>query len=112
MSKSTIFSKDKLSIFIAFIIIGVFGLFLGMNSDKLQAAVKGKIAAKKNQGAQENLQALADEVLPKEGFTLPVSWGDLGPRMVKLGVIDLGKLKEAVDPTPGQLAILTGKTDE
>lgn len=105
-------SKDRLSLLIAFVIMGVSGLFIGMNSDKLQSTVKEKIEAKKNQTEQENLQKLADQVLPKEGFSLPVSWGDLGPRMVKLGVIDLEKLKEAVNPTEEQLAILTEKTDE
>lgn len=105
-------SKDKLSILIAFVIMGVSGLFIGMNSDKLQSTVKKKIEAKKNQTEQENLQKLADQVLPKEGFSLPVSWGDLGPRMVKIGVIDIEKLKGAVNPTEEQLAILNEKTDE
>ncbi len=105
-------SKDKLSLLVAFIVIGVSGLFIGMNSDKLQSLVKNKIEAKRVQKETANLQALGDQVLPKEGFILPVSWGDLGVRMVKLGVIDLEKFKEAVNPTPEQLAILTGKSDE
>jgi hypothetical protein len=36
----------------------------------------------------------ASKVLPKGGYTLPIKWGDLGPRLVQLGVIDLGKLKQ------------------
>jgi hypothetical protein len=31
------------------------------------------------------------KVLPKEGYTLPIPWGDLGPKLVQRGVIDLEK---------------------
>ncbi len=33
------------------------------------------------------------KVSPKEGYTLPVKWGDLGVKLVQLGVIDLEKFK-------------------
>lgn len=32
-------------------------------------------------------------VLPKDGYNVPIKWGDLGPKLVRLGVIDLNKLK-------------------
>jgi hypothetical protein len=34
------------------------------------------------------------KVLPKEGYTLPIKWGDLGVKLVQLGVIDLQKFKQ------------------
>jgi hypothetical protein len=40
------------------------------------------------------------EVLPKDGYTLPVKWEDLGPRLVQLGVIDLSKLKTLYGSNP------------
>lgn len=36
---------------------------------------------------------LASEVLPEEGVTLPITWGDLGKRMVTDGVIDEAKFR-------------------
>ncbi|MDP3900865.1 MAG: hypothetical protein Q8Q38_00785 [bacterium] len=36
---------------------------------------------------------LRDAVLPKEGVELPVVWGDLGKRLMELGVIDADKLE-------------------
>ncbi|MFZ5932707.1 MAG: rhodanese-like domain-containing protein, partial [Patescibacteria group bacterium] len=54
-----------------------------------------------------DLSKLPEEVLPKEGFTLPVSWGDVGPRLTQLGVIDLTKFEEAVSMTDEQRKILT-----
>lgn len=105
-------NKDKLSILIAFIFLGVTGFFIGTNSEKLQNIIKTRFQAKKTEAEKADLQNLADKVLPKDGFTLPISWGDLGPRMVKLGVIDLEKFKEAVGPTDEQLKILTENTDE
>jgi hypothetical protein len=38
-------------------------------------------------------QVLA-KVLPTAGYTLPIAWGDLGPKLVQHGVIDLGKFKQ------------------
>jgi len=42
------------------------------------------------------------KVLPKDGYTLPIRWGDLGVRLVRLGVIDLEKLRRlyATSTTP------------
>jgi hypothetical protein len=34
------------------------------------------------------------KVLPKGGYTLPIKWGDLGVKLVQLGVIDLEKFKQ------------------
>jgi hypothetical protein len=36
----------------------------------------------------EDFSDLEAAVLPKEGFTLPVKWGDLGKQMIETGVID------------------------
>ncbi len=58
-----------------------------------------------------DLSGLEQSVLPDAGVTLPVSWRDLGPKLVDLGVIDFAKFREAVRATPEQEAILRTSTD-
>ncbi|MBI4999539.1 rhodanese-like domain-containing protein, partial [Candidatus Gottesmanbacteria bacterium] len=59
-----------------------------------------------------NIEELKKFVLPEGGFAAPVKWGNLGPTLLSLGVIDLEKFKKAVDPTEEQMAILTGESDQ
>ena len=42
----------------------------------------------------EETARIAAKVLPKDGYTLPIKWGNLGPTLVELGVIDLEKFKK------------------
>lgn len=42
----------------------------------------------------EETARIAAQVLPKNGYTLPIKWGNLGPTLVQLGVIDLEKFKK------------------
>lgn len=113
--KSINLAKDK-SFLVAWLIVLVgVGFFIGANFEKIKLAVesaKNGKAASVNPAETKELEAISKQVLPEEGFTLPISWGDLGPRMVKLGVIDLEKFKEAVTLTPEQLAILTSNSSE
>ena len=53
-----------------------------------------------------DLSSLPDKVLPQEGFTLPISWGDIGPKLIALGVIDADKFEKGVSPTYEQKKIL------
>ena len=59
-----------------------------------------------------NLADLPSKVLPEEGFELPITWGDLGPRMIAMGVIDKDKFIEATKPTDEEKKILIEGTDE
>lgn len=43
---------------------------------------------------QEDTADYASQVLPANGFTLPVRWGDMGKKLVDLGVIDKAKLEK------------------
>lgn len=38
--------------------------------------------------ANQDLNALQEEVIPSDGVVLPVTWGDLGKQMVQTGIID------------------------
>ncbi len=43
------------------------------------------------------ISALEEKVLPSDGVILPVSWGDLGIKLVSVGVIDADKFKSIYD---------------
>ncbi|MBI2405438.1 hypothetical protein HYV21_00070 [Candidatus Microgenomates bacterium] len=57
-----------------------------------------------------DLSRLPEEVLPKEGMVLPVKWGQIGPRLVEAGVIDLDKFNNNL--TDEQKKILTQSSSE
>ena len=101
-----IISKDRIVILVAFVLLGLSGLVLGMNLPKITGKIQERVEAKQAEKEKEELQRLADAVLPKAGFTLPVSWGDLGPKLIGLGVIDKDKFATAVTLTEEQKKIL------
>ncbi len=64
-----------------------------------------------------DLAALSRQVNPPEGYTLPATYGDLGPGLVAAGAIDLNRFvrlyEEAGRPlTEDQLAVLTDGRDD
>jgi rhodanese-related sulfurtransferase len=59
-----------------------------------------------------DLSKLPDEVLPKEGLELPISWENIGPELIKYGVIDLVKFEKVVKLTDDQRKILTEGSQE
>lgn len=59
-----------------------------------------------------DLSTLEKEVLPQDGVELPVAWGDMGPRLLALGVIDEAKFRKAVPLTPQQEKILLEGSDQ
>ena len=59
-----------------------------------------------------DLSKLPDEVLPKQGLELPISWGNIGPELIKTGIIDLAKFEKTVKLTDDQRKILTEGSQE
>ncbi len=51
----------------------------------------------------EQYARVAGKVLPADGYTLPIRWGDLGPTLVRLGAIDLKKFKALYGNDPARL---------
>jgi len=98
--------KRKILILSAFIFLGLLGFFLGFNLPKINARIKEKQAQIASERAKTELEKLSESVLPKEGFTLPVSWGKVGPELIKLGVIDEEKFVAGVALTDEQKEIL------
>ena len=71
----------------------------------------GMDAWERSGGKLTDLSNLENEVLPEGGIELPVSWADIGPRLIAFGVIDEAKFRQAVKLTPEQEEILTKGTD-
>lgn len=70
---------------IAWMVIGLLGVFsLGLGSGYLKWGQDETAEARQ----QKELAALYEQVNPQDGFTLSVSYGSLGPRLVEAGVID------------------------
>lgn len=72
----------------------------------------GMDAWQKKGGKLIDLSLLEKEVLPEAGIELPVAWGDMGPRLIELGVIDEAKFKKAVSLTPEEEIILIKGSDK
>lgn len=54
-----------------------------------------------------DLTNLPLEVLPEEGFELPISWGQIGPDLIRIGAIDRDKFEGVLKLTDEQTEILT-----
>lgn len=87
------------------------GTFKKLGYTNVKHLAGGMEAWEKSGGKLLDLSSLENEVLPKDGVELPVSWNDIGPKLVSLGVIDLTKFKEAVKVTPEEESILTKGSD-
>jgi hypothetical protein len=75
----------------------VFLMGLGISLLSADGTRIASFAAESPQGKSfkpEEIARIAAKVLPKDGFSLPIKWRELGPRLVKLGIIDLAKLKQ------------------
>ncbi len=106
------FLKNKnLILTLVFILVGGVGLSLGMNANKINSFIQQKVQEKKNEKEKEKFQKIADSVLPKDGFILPISWDNLGPQLVKSGVIDESAFGLAINLTDEQKEILTKGKD-
>jgi hypothetical protein len=107
--------------------LGAAGLVLVLavlfpSSDRSAALDRARAAAFLALGDQgggrlgpEQYRELVARVLPPQGYALPLRWGDLGPTLGRLGVIDLDKLdrlyqKEGGLPAP-QRRLLTEPSD-
>lgn len=59
-----------------------------------------------------DLSKLPDNVVPEDGVELPVSWGNVGSELVRLGAIDLEEFEKVMDLTEGQRQILVDGSDD
>ncbi len=66
------------------VVVVVVTFLLGLGSGYLKWGQDETAAARQ----QRELTQLYEQVNPQEGYALPVSYGDLGPRLLEAGVID------------------------
>ncbi|MEK7633820.1 MAG: hypothetical protein AAB437_03175 [Patescibacteria group bacterium] len=94
----------------------VLSVSLGLNVLALAYVLKpelNKLALKSKEAvAKKETANLFDEINPQKGFEINVRYGDLGPKMIESGVIDLDKFKQTYEKsaqplTKEQLEILT-----
>lgn len=100
--------KSKIFLAIALFGMGIGGFLLGTGLPGWQKSYQAYIQAKSTAEEAKRMSDLNSKVLPKEGFTLPISWGDLGTKLVAAGVIDENKFEAAIKATDAQKKILTG----
>ncbi len=67
-----------------------------------------------NSSASIDTNSLSQQVLPSEGLALPITWGDLGKKMIDDGVIDEAKFRALFEGglTNQDEQILTGNVTE
>ena len=103
--------KQKIKLIFAFLGVGIGGFLLGINVPGVQIRIKSYLRVQKDKTEEAKIARITKEVLPDNGFTLPVNWGDVGPKLVAAGVIDEQKFNEAVNATDDQKKILSGRVD-
>jgi Na+-transporting methylmalonyl-CoA/oxaloacetate decarboxylase gamma subunit len=68
---------------------------IGAENQEIQAS-EGVTSESETSSQTSSRVVAVKTVLPAEGITLPVQWGDLGVRMVTAGVIDIDKFESVV----------------
>lgn len=58
--------------------------------------------------AEKTRAALADAVMPEAGVMIPISWGDVGAKLVSVGAIDADAFRALYRWTPEYEQLLTG----
>ena len=107
---------------IEFKLLTVFFIFISFNLLILDVAILkesglDKLSAFLTEKRQTfEREQIFEEINPSKGYELPVSYSDLGPKMLSLGVIDLEKFKSVYDQRQGftdrELKILTSGSTE
>ncbi|KKQ48286.1 MAG: hypothetical protein US68_C0038G0007 [Candidatus Shapirobacteria bacterium GW2011_GWE1_38_10] len=105
MSKLNRFNK---LIKICLVIILASGTFLaGVLYTKVNALKTGGLTSLNDEKSIDK-----ESVLPTNGFELPISWGDLGPKLISAGVIDEEKFVQTVNLNGDEEKILKEGTDK
>ena len=93
--------------------VGLFVAGFAVRADFFETSPETSSASTDQAAAQRLLEA----VIPAEGFTIDARWGDVLPRLVEAGVIDLAKFRETAQRagaplTEEQLRLLMAPSDE
>ena len=58
-----------------------------------------------------DLSSLPEQVLPEQGFELPLSWGHIGPQLDDVGAIDSAEFEKVVKMTDDEKKVLAQETE-
>lgn len=92
--------------------LGLGGMVLGMGLPGIWGKLQTTLLTTRNQKDEAKVNKISEVVVPKSGFTLPISWGELGPKLIELGVIDQEKFEQAVTLDDEQKNILVKGSNE
>lgn len=112
MKRKSYFSDKDIVAICLFVALASCGILVGVNLPKIQTEVLAYVSAEKKSWELNKFKKIEDSVVPKEGFTLPITWGDLGPKLVKSGVIDEKLFDDAVKFSDEQKNILENGTND
>lgn len=75
------------------------------------------LTERSSSGSVEDTSRVVAQLLPEEGFAIDAPWGDVMPRLIQFGVVDVAKFNSAISssgstPTEEQQRILAGSSDE
>ncbi len=106
--KITIDEKLKKILMPILFVVGIITVFLlGILYQKVNN-LKGETTVAKTQGILVD----KEKVIPEKGFNLPISWGDLGPSLISLGVIDAEKFVKTANLSSDEEKILREGSDK
>ena len=94
------------------------GTTLGAGAAVFGAGFLTRALTETSSGSEtEDLNRIVAKLLPDEGFSIDASWGNVMPRLVELGVVDVAKFSAAASragspPTASQQRILSDPSDE
>ena len=116
LTKKTLPQVKPLAVLLLFIVI-VYSLPRLPKTWRLQTQKKPASPNQEQDAKQTQAVELFAQINPPEGYQMNATYGDIGPKMLEMGVIDFDKFKETYDKggqplTQEQLNILTKGSDE
>jgi hypothetical protein len=106
--KLVIDEKLKKTLMPALVVTAIIAIFLlGVLFQKVNQLKSGDATIK-----TKDVLVDKEKVVPSKGFDLPISWGDLGPKLIALGVIDQEKFIQTANLNSDEVKVLKEGTDK
>ncbi len=99
-----IFSQHRYLRIVGILLVITLSFFGGILFQRVEALVSGAV--------DKSPVVDREKVVPEKGFDLPISWGDLGPKLIAAGVIDEEKFAKAVNLNSDEEIILKQGSDK
>lgn len=110
-------SKARFSFFLVIILFMIFGYSIARLQDYLKIRISKASELKLEKDKQNQSAKIFAQINPAKGYQINAKYGDIGPKMIKAGVIDLQKFKSVYEKSgqplsKEQLQILTKGSDK